>query len=87
MHTKRRACLVAAVQSAIAVHHLSVSELGRGFSGAVAVKHNIKRVDRLLGNVHLYSELIDVYASLARRHLAAARTRLIVLDWSVVGLQ
>lgn len=82
MHAKRRECLVAAVQSAIAGHHLSVSELGRGLSGAVAIKHNIKRVDRLLGNVHLHSELIDVYASLARRHLAGVRTPLIVVDWS-----
>jgi len=82
MHAKRRECLVAAVQSAISGRHLSVSELGRGLSGAVAIKHNIKRVDRLLGNVHLHSERIDVYTSLARHHLAGVRTPLIVVDWS-----
>ena len=82
MQAKRRECLLAAVQSAIAGRHLCVSDLGRGLTGAVAVKHNIKRVDRLLGNAHLHTEFIEVYASLARRHLAGVHTVLIVVDWS-----
>ncbi len=37
-------------------NQLSLTQLGRNISGAVAPKHNIKRIDRLLGNPHLHSD-------------------------------
>ena len=50
IHTKRLASLLAAVEAVVTGSRLTLSDLGRGLSGSVAVKHNIKRVDRLLGN-------------------------------------
>lgn len=82
MHTKRRVSLLAAVQSAIFGNRLMLSDLGRGLCGPIAVKHNIKRVDRLLGNAKLHAETAQVYEMLGRQCLAGVHMPLIVVDWS-----
>ncbi len=56
--------------------------MGRGLSGSVAVKHNIKRIDRLLGNSALHTELPRLYEALVRQCLAGMSMPLIVIDWS-----
>jgi hypothetical protein len=50
--------------------------------GQVAVKHNIKRVDRLLGNDALHAQAPTLYAALARQCLAEVKAPLIIVDWS-----
>ena len=82
MHAKRRSTLLAAVQAAVLGSRLRLSDLGRGLSAAVAVKHNIKRIDRLLGNANLHAETAHVYEMLARRFLRGVPTPLIIVDWS-----
>ena len=82
MHTKRRGTLLAAVRAAIFGSRLMLSDLGRGLCGPIAVKHNIKRVDRLLGNAKLHTETAQVYEMLARQCLAGVPMPLIVVDWS-----
>ncbi len=82
MHAKRRSTLLAAVQAAVLGSRLRLSDLGRGLSTAVAVKHNIKRIDRLLGNANLHAETAHVYEMLARRFLRGVSTPLIIVDWS-----
>ena len=82
MHAKRRDGLLAAVRAAIFGSRLMLSDLGRGLCGPVAVKHNIKRVDRLLGNARLHTEAAPVYEMLARHCLVGVHTPLIVVDWS-----
>jgi hypothetical protein len=49
IHAKRLASLMAAVETAVTGSRLTLSDMGRGLSGSVAVKHNIKRIDRLVG--------------------------------------
>ena len=61
---------------------LTLSDLGRGLSGPVAVKHNIKRIDRLLGNDSLHIEMPSLYGALVRQCLARISMPLIVIDWS-----
>ena len=61
LHQKRLSSLMVAVQSLLDGQQLSLTELGRKISGPVSAKHNIKRIDRLLGNQALYSERLDVY--------------------------
>ena len=82
MHTKRRGSLLAAVRAAIFGSRLMLSDLGRGLCGPTAVKHNIKRVDRLLGNAKLHAETAPVYEMLARHCLVGVPMPLIVVDWS-----
>lgn len=82
MHTKRRDSLMAAVRAVIFGSRLMLSDLGRGLRGPTAVKHNIKRVDRLLGNARLHAETAPVYEVLARHALVGVSMPLIVVDWS-----
>lgn len=79
IHAKRLESLLAAVEAAVCGSRLALSDLGRGLRGRVAVKHNIKRVDRLLGNAALHTEASRLYASLARQCLAGVRTPLIII--------
>ena len=82
IHAKRLTSLLAAVDAAVSGSCLALSELGRGLRGRVAVKHNIKRIDRLLGNGALHAEIPGLYASLTRQCLAGVQTPLIIIDWS-----
>ena len=52
IHAKRISSLLATVEALVSGNRLTLSDLGRGLRGPVAVKHNIKRVDRLLGIAH-----------------------------------
>jgi hypothetical protein len=82
IHAKRLASLLAAVEAAVLGSRLTLSDLGRGLTGPVAVKHNIKRIDRLLGNSLLHAEAPRLYAALARQCLEGISMPLIVIDWS-----
>ena len=82
IHAKRLASLVAAVETVVTGSRLTLSDMGRGLSGTVAVKHNIKRIDRLLGNDLLHTEISKLYEALARQCLNGIPMPLIVIDWS-----
>lgn len=82
IHAKRLASLLAAVEAVVTGSRLTLSDMGRGLSGPVAVKHNIKRIDRLLGNDSLHTEMPSLYEALVRQCLAGMSMPLIVIDWS-----
>lgn len=82
IHAKRLVSLLAAVEAVVTGSRLTLSDLGRGLSGPVAVKHNIKRIDRLLGNDSLHIEMPSLYEALVRQCLAGMSMPLIVIDWS-----
>lgn len=82
IHAKRLASLLAAVEAVVSGSRLTLSDLGRGLSGPVAVKHNIKRIDRLLGNDSLHTEIPKLYEALVRQCLDGISMPLIVIDWS-----
>jgi hypothetical protein len=54
IHAKRLNSLMLANESLPNGNQLSLTELGRNITGPVAAKHNIKRIDRLLGNGGLH---------------------------------
>jgi len=82
IHTKRLTSLLAAVEAVVSGSRLTLSDMGRGLSGPVSVKHNIKRIDRLLGNDTLHTEIPNLYGTLVRQCLAGMTMPLIVIDWS-----
>lgn len=82
IHAKRLTSLLAAVEAVVSGSRLTLSDLGRSLAGSVAVKHNIKRIDRLLGNGTLHTELPTLYEALVRQCLAGMSMPLIVIDWS-----
>ena len=82
IHAKRLTSLLAAVEAVVMGSRLTLSDMGRGLIGVVAVKHNIKRIDRLLGNVLLHTEVPTLYEAMARQCLVGMAMPLIVIDWS-----
>jgi hypothetical protein len=82
IHAKRLASLLAAVEVVVTGSRLTLSDMGRGLPGSVAVKHNIKRIDRLLGNNLLHTEMSKLYEALAQQCLNGISMPLIVIDWS-----
>ena len=82
LHAKRLASLLAAVEAVVSGSRLTLSDVGRGLPGPVAVKHNIKRIDRLLGNGSLHAEMPKLYEALVRNSLAGISLPLIVVDGS-----
>jgi hypothetical protein len=85
IHAVRLRAVVAAVIGLIGVRRLSVTAIGRGLPGRARAKHAIKRVDRLLSNGHLQSELIVLYRALARRIVRDIEAPVVLLDWTKVA--
>ncbi|MEK6750058.1 MAG: hypothetical protein AABY83_12765 [Pseudomonadota bacterium] len=82
IHATRLASLLAAVDAAIHGSRLKLSDLGRGLTSRVLIKHKIKRVDRLLGNTALHTEIPSLYAALACPLLEGLKMPRIVVDGS-----
>jgi hypothetical protein len=60
--------LQAVMDVATGIQHsqeLSITAIGRHLESEVDLKHRIKKVDRLLGNKNLYSELARIYSGLS----------------------
>jgi len=82
IHAARLTAILAAVAAAVRGRRLTLTELGRSLPGPARVKHNIKRIDRLLGNRHLAAECMGLYRALARRTLGAQREPVVIVDWT-----
>ena len=82
MHAARWRALTDVVLSAVNGNALSLSALALGTGRATALRHRVKCVDRLLGNVHLHQERVSLYGALARHWLTGLPQLLIVVDWS-----
>jgi hypothetical protein len=80
IHAKRLASLPDAVEAVVSGSRLTLSDMGRSLSGPVAVKHNIKRIDRLLGNDLLHAETPALYEALVRQCLNGIAMPLIDID-------
>lgn len=62
---------------------LSITAIGRHLESDAKLKHRIKKVDRLLGNKHLYSELAGIYSGLSQyifKYIAQDKVSPIVID-------
>ena len=82
LHAKRVAVLLTAVETVTRYHRLTLTALGRALRSSALVKHNIKRMDRLLGNRQLARERTQLYAALAQWMLTGVRQPIMVIDWS-----
>ena len=82
IHQKRLTILILATQALLIGQRLSLTQLGRCLSSKARVKHNIKRIDRLLGNPHLHQERNAIYGFLCRELLKGNTQPLVIIDWS-----
>ncbi|MCE9684612.1 IS4 family transposase [Shewanella sp. AS16] len=87
IHQKRLNSLVVATEALLDGNQLSLTQLGRNISGSVAPKHNIKRIDRLLGNPHLVADKFLIYRWHALHLCGANPMPVILVDWSDVREQ
>jgi hypothetical protein len=85
IHAKRLRTLLIATQGLLNSQRLSLTRIGRALPGTAYVKHNIKRIDRLLGNVWLHHERQGIYAALMAILLKNQTQPVILVDWSDLG--
>lgn len=82
IHTKRLHTLIAAVCTLTRACCLTVTALGRALDSATSAKHNIKRIDRLVGNPHLLCECPRLYGALTKWLITGIDQPVILVDWS-----
>ena len=82
VHRGRLQALMKAVAALLAGNKLSVTHRERHLSGATLRKHQIKCMDRLLGNGHLHRERIAIYRAMSQWLLPRTALPVIVVDWS-----
>lgn len=82
VHAVRLRALLAGVETACSGAPLTVTGLGRWLRCKAKVKHAIKRMDRLLSNVHLHKERFEVYAAQGLLLLGGSHRPVILVDWS-----
>lgn len=84
-HQKRVDCVFAVVTSLINGGKLWISALGRGIQNQTTAKHNIKKVDTLVGNERLHQERQMYYTFLSREWIGSKKRPIIIIDWSPVS--
>lgn len=82
LHAKLAESVKAAVCGALRGGRLSLSQLARSVESATAMRHRVKRMDRLLGNGSLYGARVEIYREVAAQWLTGIRQVLVVVDWS-----
>ncbi len=82
MHKTRCDSLEANVMAALMGQRLTVTDLGRSIQSQTSHKHNIKRADRLLSNVHLHHETLAITRALCHQIIGAQTRPIILIDWS-----
>ena len=83
IHTKRLQAVMDVAVGLQRSQRLSISAIGRHLQSDAGVKHRIKKVDRLMGNKHLYTELSDIYKGLSQyvfKYIAQDKLTPIVVD-------
>ena len=78
----RQKTLFYAVRALLRGGKLSVTGLGRAAKGKTTPKHNIKRIDRLLGNSRLHDEIKVFCRSMNTKLLRPNSRPLILVDWT-----
>jgi Transposase DDE domain len=86
VHANRLEALMASVTSTITGHQLTVTALGRNLKthSKTDTKHDIKRMDRLVGNPHLHAERNVFYQYLLTQLVGQQKHPILMADWSPV---
>lgn len=82
IHSARLSALFKVVGALLVGGKLTLTDLGRHLQGPAYCKHNIKCVDRLLGNTHLHRERFDSYRFIAHWLIGSTPRPVIIVDWS-----
>lgn len=86
MHKVRLTALMSGVASAITENQLTVTGLGRNLRShsKTSQKHDIKRMDRLVGNPYLHAERIEIYRHFTEQLIGIQKHPVLIVDGSPV---
>jgi hypothetical protein len=82
IHLKRLNAVVNATQALILGKELTLTQLGRNLSSTTKERHNIRKMDRLLGNKLLHQEIPDFYQAISNMIINKMSRPIILVDWS-----
>jgi hypothetical protein len=85
-HQRRMDAVISLVNALLRGRVLTVTGLGRSLQGASAPKHQIKKADRLIGNLHLHSERAAFYQALIALTIGNMERPVILVDWSTSAM-
>jgi hypothetical protein len=83
IHSNRLKALMDVAVGVQRSQSLALSAIGRNLPGTAKVKHKIKKVDRLEGNLNLYAELGELYEGLSNyifKYIAKETSTPIIID-------
>jgi len=75
-------CLLKTASTLSDCMHLSIAGLGRCLISSTAVKHSIKRIDRLFGNLRLHQRRQAYYQTIVTLLIGSNPQPVILIDWS-----
>jgi Transposase DDE domain len=85
VHAVRLMTVIKLVEAIIRSGRLTPATIGRSLRGSARPKHEIKRVDRLLGNPKMTSDRMFLFRAIAHRLLRGAEKPVILVDWTQAG--
>ncbi|NKC13187.1 MAG: hypothetical protein GKR94_13600 [Gammaproteobacteria bacterium] len=74
--------MVKAVGGLLSGGKLNLSHIGRSLLCTAFTKHNIKCIDRLLGNTHLHHERLYIDRAMAHGFVRSLAHPVVIVDWS-----
>ena len=84
VHKARKTSLAFAIEALCEGGKLSLTSLGRAATSKTTVKHNIKRIDRLLGNPQLAQEVPKFCGALIKTVITPNSSPLFLVDWTLI---
>jgi len=85
VHQKRMTALLTITAALMTGRKLTVTGLGRAICNETHTKHNIKRADRLIGNVAMNQDRRKIYKAMAKLIIHKQSRPVILIDWSDVS--
>ena len=85
VHAVRLATVIKLVEAIIRGGRLIPATIGRSLRGSARPKHEIKRVDRLLGNPKMTGDRMFLFLAISHRLLRGAQRPVILVDWTQAG--
>jgi len=82
IHKLRKDALIEAVLAAIDAKKLSLTAIGRAISTGIQDRSGIQKVNRLLGNPHLFSDRMMIFTKIAATLIGAKKSCDILVDWT-----
>lgn len=82
IHSSRLTCVLHAVRGLLIGQSLQLTAIGRHLACNSTEKHSIKRMDRLLGNIHLAGDRLHFYHWQAQQLIGRKKHPTVLIDFS-----